>query len=197
MKHYVIILLALTPFLFRINALADGPIDHIKNLYQKAVELESDTGCDHCVHQVTLKTMLAAVGLRTTVIRLVNSADQVDPQKDPYWLKHSLHKVTVSYNIAASVDYTIEYLYDEKEEPVFHYWREKNAVRVEEKRFYFHQGKLIKVIMDYHTDAGEPVSYTMIKGFSGKDLAEGKSILSKAASYRKLFRSLVAAEETH
>jgi len=176
---------------------ADSRISHIRELYRQANKLECEVGCEHSQHRIQLNTMLPAIGLQTTTIRFIFTSNQKDPEQDPYWLTHTLHKVLVTYNIAASVNYTIEYLYDTKEEPVFYFWQEKiNAgTEKQEKRYYFHKSKLIKAILDCKTDSGDPLNYSMTKRFKAEDVSQAKFLIKKSHEYRKLFKTLLKAEQ--
>lgn len=171
----------------------DKRIDKIKDLYDQAKQLEMD-GEKQFYHEVTINTMQAAIGLQTTKIRFIYKSWQADPKKDPYLLNHQLLKVIVRYNISASVDYLIEYLYDKKGNLVFYFWQEKTS-EIQEKRYYFENQKLIQVIMDSKRNQGNPLKYTSKKSFKKEDLQNAKLVSKKAKEYMKLFRNLLQIEQ--
>jgi hypothetical protein len=171
----------------------DQLIDSIRALYHEALKLEN-SGDNSFRHEITLNTNYPAIGLQTTVIRFVYLCGQVNPEKDPYLLSRTLKKTVVKYNIAASVNYTIEYLFDESERPVFYYWREEAQDRVSEKRYYLHGGSLIRVIAEYHDTKGNPVNYAKGGGFSVEEKTSAEAAVKRALSYRALFRQIITAE---
>ncbi|MBN1533982.1 MAG: hypothetical protein JXA20_15030 [Spirochaetes bacterium] len=170
----------------------DGRIGRIRALYQEAQSLEN-FGDAFFRHEITLNTNYPGIGLQTTAIRFIYFPRQVDPENNPYLLTRTLKKAVVTYNIAASVHYTIEYLYDSSEQPVFYYWSEELSSATNQKRYYFHGGRLIQIIADYSKD-GTPVKYTRRKGFTREERESAAEVMKKAASYRSLFRQLVAIE---
>lgn len=178
------------------NPIYSNPqIDHIKELYAKANKLQCSVGCEHNLHEIRLNTMLPAVGLQTTTIKMYYTSSRVKPEKDPHLLSRSLHKVVVEYNISAGAFYHMEYLYDDKEKPVFHF-REQKTVADEKdtKRYYFSGSNLIQVIMDYHSPDGELIRYTSTDHFKSDVIRESRDILIKGENYRALFHTLIKAE---
>jgi len=192
--HTLLVFLGIA-FLLCDNVSADQRIDKIRELYQSIQELDCGESCAHFKHKIVYHTMMPAIGLQTTIVQFFYYSGQLDPETDPYLLTHELKKVKVTYNIAASVDYTIEYLYDEHDDLVFYYWKEETAVEQGEKRFYFHNNKLIKVIMDYRTWEGDSIKYTDTSHFKAEDRKTAESLIQKALDYKKLFEMLITVEQ--
>lgn len=182
-------------------ARGDGRIEKIRTLYKAAQELacEDDEECGGTVHRLRMATTLAAIGLQVTDVRFYHTSWQAAPERDPYLMDHSLKLVAVNYNIAGSVTCRIEYLYDEKGEPVFYYWQEKSGYGekpvVSEKRYYFQNGKLIRVVMDVKGDGGAPRVCTLSSNFKANDVADAKVMHAKALKYRGLFKTILQAEQ--
>jgi hypothetical protein len=174
---------------------ADERIDKIRELYQRIQELDCGDVCAHFKHEIVYNTMLPAIGLQTTAVQFFYFSGQLDPETDPYLLTHELKKVKVTYNIAASAYYTIEYLYDENGDLVFYYWREETAFEQNEKRFYFYNKKLLKVAMDYTPWEGDRVKYEDVKNFKKEDVQEATWLMQRALDYKTLFETLIAAEQ--
>ncbi|MBN1797915.1 MAG: hypothetical protein JW822_05040 [Spirochaetales bacterium] len=199
MKHsglfFIVLILCATAFLPFYNIAADQRLDKIRELYNKIQELDCGDACAHFRHEIVYNTMFPAIGLQTTAVQFFYYSGQVDPETDPYLLSHMLMKVKVTYNIAASAYYTIEYLYDEQGDLVFYYWMEEQAEAQGEKRFYFHNKKLIKVIVDCNPWDGDPVKYEDVKNFKAEDVREAASLVQKALDYKKLFETLITAEQ--
>ena len=77
----------------------DSAILHIRDLYNKAAEMEKNPEQSH---EVIFNTVLPAIGLQTSRVRFIYASRQPNPKRDPYLLEYRLLKVTVKYNIAAS-----------------------------------------------------------------------------------------------
>jgi len=170
-----------------------GPVERIRILYEKAREMEKG---ESGTHSVTLNTVLPAIGLQTTTVRFVYESRQVDPRRDPYLLERRLVKTVVRYNIAASVEYTIEYLYDEKERLVFHFRQERSRTpEPDEKRFYFREGKLLRVDVRHNDGRSREVKGAGKSALSRRDREEGNEVYSKGAAYLRHFRTLVELEK--
>jgi hypothetical protein len=82
---------------------------------------------------------------------------------------------------------------------VFYYRQEKSGYGekpvVSEKRYYFQNGKLIRVVMDVKGDGSAPPAYTHSSNFQAKDVADAKLAHGKALQYRGLFRNILTAEQ--
>ncbi len=184
-----------------VPARGDGRIENIRALYKTARELacENEDACGGTVHRLRMATTLPAIGLQVTDVRFYHASWQAAPERDPYLMDHALKMVAVTYNVAGSVSCRIEYLYDEKGEPVFYYWQEKSGYGekpvVSEKRYYFHNGKLIRVVMDVKGDGSAPPAYAHSSNFQAKDVADAKLAHGKALRYRGLFRTILQAEQ--
>ena len=171
-------------------------IPHIRELYKRALEMEQAPEVSDHSHEVTFNTVLPAVGLQTTRIRFLYTARQVDPRRDPYLLDFRLLKVTVTYNIAASINTTLEYLYDEKERPVFFSRQVKSAMpEADEMRLYFHDGTLFMAKIRKPGDDGRIISYSRSMRFSDLDKKAGVAALKKARGYHHHFKLLVELEK--
>ncbi len=178
-----------------LEARADERLDRIRALYEKAVGMERDPMGSERSHTATMNTILPAIGLQTTTIRFLYESRQINARTDPYLLERRLIKTTVRYNIAASVHYTIEYLYDDQEQPVFFFWQEKSMQpESDEKRIYFHNGKIFMTNMRYHDSGGAFVRYIRTGGFSRNEKKQGNSAFMKAKQYLRHFRFLVELE---
>jgi len=172
-------------------------IENIRKLYKKAGELECETGCEQFSNKIILNTMVPGIGLQTTVISFTYTSIQKAPEDDPYLLAYILHKVTVTYNIAASEKYRLEYLYDEKEEPVFYYWKRERPLdnTIDEKRYYFQDQKLIMAKVDMRSPSPEKGSYSVTAGFQKGDIHSASTAVSQAKQYRSLFKKICEAGE--
>jgi hypothetical protein len=195
MKHRMIITaLCLTMAIAGAEAATENPdIARIRKLYEDARKKECGAGCEHYNYTVTLNSILPATGPQTKKIQFTLTAEQASPREDPYLFRRNLHKVTVSWNISASAQYTVEYLYDEKERPVFFFHREAATGGSSEKRFYFTGNRLIRVDMTTGPDAGSNGRYVRERGFKENEIREARTIIHRAVRYRKLFRTLAEA----
>ncbi len=170
---------------------AGDSISYIKKLYRQAADLEKE---EHCRHEIHFNSMLPAVGLQKTRVRFVFESGQKDPEKDPYSLEYDLQKVVVTWNIAASVQYKKEYLYGSRGSLVFFYAKRDNNRGIEEKRYYFKNRKLIRLMISNKLEGKS--SHDVKKGVAAQRAGrrEASGIFKKASSYQKAFRSLLKVE---
>lgn len=185
MRAVILLIVILHPSL--LPAEPDSRIEAIRSRYNQALEIEQGGLNYH--HDIVLNTMLPAVGLQTTKIRFIYTSEQASPEKDPYLLTRKLHLVRVTYNVAASAQFHMEYLFDDRERPIFYFEQEKREDSIKEKRLYFGKGVLIRII-----DSGRSPGAALI---STEDHREARSIVRRAEEYLRFFRNLVRIEETH
>ncbi len=198
MKKSIILSIFLTHILFLLSTSlysADKEILKIRDHYNKIKEQHSDKDLEHIV---TLKTIHAAIGLQTTKIRFLHSSWQSNPEISPYMTETKLNMVIVTYNISASVIYTIEYLFDKDEKLIFYFSQEtvqNEDNTTKESRYYFQDGKLIKVVIDEY-DRNNVRKKTMRRNTLVKeDVERSQLIKSKSEEYKKLFKNLESVEE--
>ena len=200
MKRMLIIVLVILTVASIVTAKDDPRIERIRRLYQEARKLESAEAPTPS-HEVKFESILPAIGNQTTRITFIYTSWQANPEKDPYLLGHRLYKVNVKYNIAAMTGFIVEYLYDEKERPVFYYSRNervsyqgKQASVVDERRYYFDGGKLIAAAVSVNDDDGKAVKYSSAGPFKDADMSLGRTAVSNAERYLKFFRHMVEVE---
>lgn len=178
-------------FLFSGVLAAVDSISFIKKLYRQATALEKE---QHCRHEIVFNSMLPAVGLQTTTVRFVFQSGQKNSEVDPYLMEYDLKKVSASWNVAASAQYTHEYLYDSRGNLIFFYSKRDDGRGSEEKRYYFKNRKLIRLMA---TGKSERKSTRDIKEGRAAEKAGRKQypgIQKKAASYLKAFQYLQKVE---
>ncbi len=178
----------------------DPRIERIRRLYQQALKIEA-AEAPMPFHEVKFESILAAIGNQTTRVSFMYDSWQADPEQDPYRLGHRLLKVIVRYNVAAMRGFLVEYLYDEKERPVFYYSREegvayriKDSKIVNERRYYFDGGTLIMAMVNVADDEGKKEKYSTAGPFSKKDAALARTAFANAERYLKFFRHMVEIE---
>jgi hypothetical protein len=120
-------------------------------------------------------------------------------------IKRILYYVTVEYNIAASVKYHIEYLYNDKAELIFCFYQEVTGYDnlYKEIRFYFDSNKLIKY-SDKEFMLNEDMSQGSIQKqeeltekFSKEVLSSAASYIKNASRYLESFKNLTELETVH
>ena len=171
-----------------IYAAYNNHIERIKTLYNEAGSLEKDSDS---YHEVIMKSILPAVGLSKTCVRFVFSSRQTDAERDPYAMGYSLKKVIVEYNIAARENHHLEYLFSNSGKLLFGYHRTESAEGKSEKRFYFQNKRLIRLIVSEKKD----VNRITDRGFKKADRKIASEMLKKAASYESFFKSLIKLEQ--
>jgi len=119
--------------------------------------------------QVILYINRPAIGEQITNVNFywnnMNSEEYSDggldsPNPD-YTINRELYMATTMYNIAASVLTTVEYLYDDKGNMIFAFYRERSE-QVTEKRYYYVDGKLYKYIYRLYERAEEDGNGTLL-----------------------------------
>ncbi|MBN2497677.1 MAG: hypothetical protein JXR96_23995 [Deltaproteobacteria bacterium] len=168
-----------------------GELETIKQRYDQASQLEKEPGAQHLV---SFHTMLPAVGLQETQVRFVFISEQAHPERDPYELKHELVKVGVQYNVAASAQFRIEYLYDSRGELVFFFEEEESAEGSRASRIYYRAGKPFRRIQDSRSGDGKP-SREVTEKLTPGQRRKAKEALARARQYREHFRQLLALEQ--
>ncbi|HQO02900.1 MAG TPA: hypothetical protein PLI62_11560 [Spirochaetota bacterium] len=194
MLRMIITALCLTVAITGATAATENPdITRIRALYEDARKKDCGDDCEHYNYTVTLNSILPATGPQTKNIKFTLTAEQANPREDPYLFRRHLHKVTVSWNISASAQYTVEYLYDEKERPVFFFHKEEGVGGGSEKRMYFAGNRLIRFDTVSLPDPGNKGRSIRDSGFNENEIREARTILHRALRYRKLFRTLAEA----
>ncbi|MCP3924364.1 MAG: hypothetical protein GY714_17450 [Desulfobacterales bacterium] len=169
----------------------NNQINKIRKLYNQAEELNKLT---YSHHEVTLNTMLPAVGHIKIKVRFIFSSSQNDPEKDPYLLSYSLKKVVVEYNVAAREKHHFEYLYNEKNALVFAYHNIDGSDGKFEYRYYYDKNHLIKVIALENPFKNNPeeklIKRQALNNFNRKDKTDADVIKKKAQNYLAFFQNL-------
>lgn len=160
-------------------------IEMIKKLYY---EINQD---NYLSHDITIKTILPAVGEKTKTLRLFYSAEQTDPETDPYEMEYTLYKAEIKYNISASSFLSFEYLFNKNGELIFHFDKEEGIYDNHEKRYYYDKGKLIMCKIKIDNEDGSKRDYTNKQAFTQVDLKEADNGTSKAANYLSFFKQVV------
>ncbi|HOT46541.1 MAG TPA: hypothetical protein PLM53_17025 [Spirochaetota bacterium] len=200
MKRTLVAILGILAVSCAVTAKEDPRVEHIRRLYQDALRMEA-ADAPMPVHEVKFESNLAAIGNQTTRVTFVYTSWQADPERDPYLMGHRLLKVNVRYNIAAMSGFLVEYLYDEKERPVFYYAREetetykgRDSKIVNERRYYFDNGSLIMAMVNSTDDDGKKEKYSATGPFNKKDTTQGRIACQNAERYLKFFRHMVEIE---
>ncbi len=201
MKRTLCAVLGILAVYCSLTAKEDPRIERIRRLYQEAQSLE-DKKDPMPAHEVKFETMMPAIGLQTTRVTFLYTSWQANPEKDPYLLGHRLHKVNVRYNVAAMAGHSVEYLYDDKERPVFYYSRSERENYsnktpdkvINERRYYFDSGTLIMAVVNVVDDDGKTEKYTSTGTFKQNDVFLGRTAFYNAERYLKFFKQMVEIE---
>ena len=162
----------------------ESTIKKIKELYYQVNEDNYQT------HTAEMNTMRAAIGLQTTKIKFYYYSWQRNPEESSYELDYDLLKIETSYNIAASMEYQNEYLFDEKGNLVFYLRKAEGAWENSSLRYYFDKNKLIKVISKGTNEDGKKMDYTNTSNFKQSDINEAKICFIKATQYSDFFNEM-------
>jgi hypothetical protein len=157
---------------------------------------------------VTTAVNRPAIGMQNTTISYYwNNMDSESygGEEGDYVVKRDLYFVTVEYNIAASVKYHIEYLYDDKGKLLFCFYQEASTYDniFKEIRFYFNNDKLIKYSNKDFT-LNEDLSQGSVQKqnelsekFSKETLAQANGYIKNASNYLETFNRLLEMESVH
>lgn len=178
-------------FLSQLNIIIaqENTLKKIKDLYYKA---NTD---NYQTHKLNMNTIQAAIGLQSTDIIFFYDSWQSDPEESPYKLDYRVVKIEVSYNIAASMDYKIEYLFDENENLVFYFRKAVGMWENSSLRYYLEKNKLIKIISKNINENGENEDYTNSKKFKKSDIDFAKQYIQKSKKYLAFFNEMIMIEK--
>ena len=169
----------------------DDIIEEIKGQYYSVTENDEDY---YKYHDITMNFILPAVGEKTKTIRFYHESSQADPERDPYDMNYSLIKVEVKFNISASSFYTYEYLYNNKGQLIFYFYKVEGAYDNYQKRYYYNNENLIKCIVKGSNEDGETNDYAKINNFPHSDITNSRSGIKKAGEYLLLFKQFKLME---
>lgn len=187
MKTTILFLL----FLSHLNIITaqESAFNKIKELYYKA---NSD---NYQTHKLNMNTMRAAIGLQNTDVVFYYNSQQVNPEESHYKLDYHVVKIEVSYNISASMDYKIEYLFDENKNLIFYFSKVEGMWENSSLRYYLENNKLIKVISKSTNENGENEDYTDLKKFSQNDVNFANEYIQKSKKYLAFFNEMIKIEK--
>jgi hypothetical protein len=171
----------------------EDEIAKIRDRYNNIKEMEE---YDFMSHEITLNYMLPAVGLKTKTIKFFYEGEQVNPEIDPYDFNYTLAKAVISWNISASNQYTVEYLFNTNEQLIFCYHKGEGMFDNHEYRYYFKDLKLIKCIVKSTNEDGTEINYTKTKGFGKEDFSAAEHYKANAEKYLKTFKDLNLLNES-
>lgn len=139
---------------------------------------------------VVCNTVVPVIGLQTTTVSFLHQTEQADPEKDPYELRYRLWKVTVRYNIAANLFFSLAYYFDAGGRLRCH-TRQVTEMdgRKRLEQFIYRQGKL-----QLYRHANGAQEITVQSGFSPQTAKKSLRALQNSSRYQTLFRQLLAAE---
>lgn len=147
------------------------------------------------VHTVETSTMVPGVGLQNTVIKFFYDSRE-HPDCEAYYLD-ILRLVSIEYQIAASMNYYMEYLFSTNEVLMFQYTKAEGMEAYEE-RYYFDKDTLIKLkIAPLKTEATTGATQEVkdkSNNFSAEEEAAGSLLQKNAQRYKELFYRIVAAD---
>jgi len=175
-------------FSLKVVTAQENAIKKIKELYYQVNEDNYQS------HTVELNTMRAAIGMQTTKIVFYYYSWQSNPEESPFELDYSLMKIETSYNIAASMEFTREYLFNEDGNLVFYLKKAEGEWENLSIRYYLDKNKLIKVISKGTNEEGENLAYTSTKNFKLDDLNLVKLCILNANKYIDFFKEMTEIE---
>ncbi len=166
--------------------------DAVKKIREKYNRVNSD---EYFYDTLCARTTLAAIGEQMTGARFFYSAWQSNPETAPYTMSYRLEKVEVAYNIAASMNYQIEYLFDDTEKLIFYFYKASGMWDNQEIRYYFDKEKLIKSSVKKTLETGEQIDYSDTRNFKSDDLSESKKAQEKSKKYIDHFQRILLFEQ--
>jgi len=183
-----ILLFTIFVFSLKVAAAQETAIKKIKELYYQVNEDNYQS------HTVKLNTMRAAIGLQTTKIVFYYYSWQSNPEESPFELDYGLMKIETSYNIAVSMEYSNEYLFDKNGNLVFYLRKAEGEWENSSIRYYLDKNKLIKVISKGTDEDGENLDHVSTKNFKQDDINSVKLCLLNANRYTDFFKEMTEIE---
>lgn len=146
-------------------------------------------------HKLQLQTIVPAIGIQnTTVAFYYYSVDTCEGEYLDF-----LAKVVVTFSIAASSEFYIEYVYNKKEALIFSFLK-ANGMTCGEQRFYLSDNKLIKIksnagkncLEDEFTEVFK--DYERNNNFTLEDQKKFNEVLRKGNEYATIFHALIKCD---
>ena len=178
-------------FLSHLNFITaqESAFTKIKELYYKANPDNYQT------HNLNMHTNQAAIGLQNTNVVFYYDSWQAKPEESHYKLEYHVVKVEVSYNVSASMDYKIEYLFDENKNLIFYYKKVEGMWENLSLRYYLDKNKLIKVVSISTDENGKSEDYSDTKKFNQSDVNFAKEYILKSKEYLSFFNEMIKIEK--
>jgi hypothetical protein len=191
-----------------VNALfsQDAQIDSISKRYKAIKEQLQEDYLTPA--QVNLYINRPAIGEQITYVNFYwnnmtseeYSDGGLDSPTPDYTINREVYMVTTLYNVAASVNTSVEYLYDDQGKMIFAFYRE-SAQQVTEKRFYYVEGKLYKYIYRLYERAEEDGNGSLLdekvstKNFPGDAQTHATKLMDNGIKLSNYFKGMFALED--
>jgi hypothetical protein len=148
----------------------------------------------YMVHEIKFETNKRAIGKQYTSVKFyypfpIDSVAEADENTQFLYIYKPPVFVSVTYNIAAAQNESVNYYFDEGS-LVYYSFLSEGAYGNENEKYYFNKDELVS--FETHTDDNNIIKE---EGFTEHDLSRAANILKKASKYQKMFNELVKLED--
>jgi len=190
-------------------ALAEHPaIAKIRALYAQSQQLDTTVESN----LVRMVRTYPAVGDQSTTVRFfggeewdeANEAAYAAYQADPYARTGAivLRKVEVDYNMAASVQCRVEYLFDPLSQQLVFCYTRSQGYECGETRLYFDKERLVRLRSGVADSlcvdspaARKAATVARDSGFAAAENRQAEQCVARAREYRRAFEDLIILEK--
>jgi hypothetical protein len=176
-----------------------NPIQNIRKEYQLAKNIQEARKASSGELQATQISMvrnIPGLGPCQTQIDFFGSENLTTDEELTHPWKHngSIHLkfVSVHYNLAA-YPVTLEYLYNDENQLVFHFLKDES--RQTEERYYFHEQQLFKLILSHSVNTPEQSKVEKQGNFQKEEVGKSKQLQQKAKEYLSTYRNIHLLEK--
>jgi hypothetical protein len=181
-------LLLILIFLNASQLLGQNKIEEIRKTYNTiSSQIENK---ELAYHEMILNEVIPGTGEKTTHIKFYYKEMYNEDGNS----SHSLSKVIVTYNVAASIDFYLEYVFNQNQKLIFHYSKATGYECIE-SRYYFSNEDLIKMVSQNPKSGCIDEDYTKVdssltENFGDLYLKQSKAAKLKAKGYLNIFSTI-------
>jgi len=161
----------------------------------KVDSILQDVDRESLTHTMEFYSLLPAIGGQTTTLKFYYISWQVNPRDNPYEMDARLVKLEVTYNIASSVDYTQEYIFNREEKLIYYMYKEEDNYEPDNSQilyYYYDNGGL--VLLERLLVENSKGKKTEVLGFDDEEAGRVDVINFKANTYLEVFKDMLAIE---
>jgi hypothetical protein len=186
-----ILIIFICTFFITLNLSAQSEIKAKVDSIQQDVDRES-----FLTHTMEFNSLLAGIGDQKTTLKFYYISWQSHAEKDPHAMDTRLVKVELRYNIASSVDYTQEYIFNREEKLMYYMYKEEDNYEPDNSQilyYYYDNGGL--VLLERVIVENSKGKKTEKLDFDDEEAGRVDMINFKAIAYLEAFKDMLDVEQ--